>query len=207
MKVAVSSMGPDLDATVSPRFGRCPYFVIVETATMGYEAIPNTSANSPSGAGIAAAQEVASRGIDAVLTGRFGPNASQVLSQVGIKMVTGASGTVRQAVETYKNGGLNEAPSLPAGQGIGYDPGMGYNPGMGYGRGMGGGRGAGGGRGSGRGMGRGMGFRAPYTAPQPGYDAPPAPTSRDEAKEMLTRHLTDLEAQLKEVKKRLEDLK
>ncbi len=201
MKVAVSSMGPDLDATVSPRFGRCPYFVIVETATMGYEAIPNTSANSPSGAGIAAAQEVASRGIDAVLTGRFGPNASQVLSQVGIKMVTGASGTVRQAVETYKNGGLNEAPSIPAGQGIGYDPGMGY------GRGMGGGRGAGGGRGSVRGMGRGMGFRAPYTAPQPGYDAPPAPTSRDEAKEMLTRHLTDLEAQLKEVKKKLEELK
>ena len=27
MKVAVSSTGPDLDATVSPRFGRCPYFV------------------------------------------------------------------------------------------------------------------------------------------------------------------------------------
>ena len=195
MKVAVSSTGPDLDAAVSPRFGRCPYFVIVETATMGYEAIPNTSANSPSGAGIAAAQEVASRGIDAVLTGRFGPNASQVLSQVGIKMVTGAGGTVRQAVETYKNGGLNEAPSIPAG------------PGMGYGRGMGGGRGAGGGRGSGRGMGRGMGFQAPYTAPPPGYEAPPVPTSRDEAKEMLKRHLTDLEAQLKEVKKRLEDLK
>jgi len=116
-------------------------------------------------------------------------------------MVTGASGTVRQAVETYKNGGLNEAPSIPAGQGIGYDPGMGY------GRGMGGGRGAGGGRGSGRGMGRGMGFRAPYTAPPPGYEAPPAPTSRDEAKEMLKRHLTDLEAQLKEVKKKLEELK
>ena len=201
MKVAVSSMGPDLDAAVSPRFGRCPYFVIVETMTMRYEAITNTSANSPSGAGIAAAQEVASRGVDAVLTGRFGPNASQVLSQVGIKMVTGASGTVRQAVETYKNGGLDEAPSIPAGQGIGYDPGMGY------GRGMGGGRGAGGGRGSGRGMGRGMGFRAPYTAPQPGYEAPPAPTSRDEAKEMLKRHLTDLEAQLKEVKKKLEELK
>jgi len=77
LKVAVSSTGPDLDATVSPRFGRCPYFVIVETATMGYEAITNNSANNASGAGIAAAQEVASRGIDAVLTGRFGPNAFQ----------------------------------------------------------------------------------------------------------------------------------
>ena len=195
MKVAVSSTGPDLDATVSPRFGRCPYFVIVETATMGYETIPNNSANNASGAGIAAAQEVANKGVSAVLTGRFGPNASQVLSQVGIKMVTGAGGTVKQAVEAFKNGGLNEAPSIPAGQSLG------------YGRGMGGGRGAGGGRGTGRGMGRGMGIRTPYTAPQPGYEAPLAPTSPDEVKETLKRHLTDLETQLKEVKKRLEELK
>jgi predicted Fe-Mo cluster-binding NifX family protein len=195
LKVAVSSTGPNLDATVSPRFGRCPYFVIVETATMGYEAIPNSSAGSPSGAGIAAAQEMASRGVGAVLTGRFGPNASQVLSQVGVKMVMGASGTVRQAVEAYMNGDLNEAPSIPA------------NPGMGYDRGMGGGRGARGGRGMGRGMGIGMGFRAPYTAQQPGYEPPPVPTGRDEEKEMLKRHLTDLELQLKEVKKRLEEFK
>ena len=197
MKVAVSSTGPTLDATVSPRFGRCPYFVIVETATMGYEAITNNSANSASGAGIAAAQEIASRGINAVLTGRLGPNASQVLSQVGIKMVTGAGGTVRQAVEAYKNGGLNETPSIPAGQSLG------------YGRGMGGGRGSGRGQGMGRGMGRGMGMglQTPYTVPQPAYEKPLAPTSRDEEKETLNRHLTDLETQLKEVKKRLEELK
>jgi hypothetical protein len=56
-------------------------------------------------------------------------------------------------------------------------------------------------------MGRGMGFRAPYAASQPAYEAPPVPTSSDEEKEMLKRHLTDLQAQLKEVKKRLEELK
>jgi hypothetical protein len=56
-------------------------------------------------------------------------------------------------------------------------------------------------------MGRGMGLRAPYTAPQSGYEAPLAPTSSDEEKETLKRHLTNLEAQLKEVKKRLKELK
>jgi len=197
LKVAVSSTGPDLDAAVSPRFGRCPYFVIVETATMGYEAIPNASASNASGAGIAAAQEVASKGVGVVLTGRFGPNASQVLSQVGIQMMTGISGTVKQAVEAYKNGGLNEAPSIQTGQGQGYS------------RGMGGGRGAGGGRGMGRGMGRGrgIGLQTSYTASQPTYSTPQTPTSRDEEKEMLKRHLTDLEKQLIEVRKRLEELK
>lgn len=191
MKVAVSSTGPDLEATVSPRFGRCPYFVIVETATMSHEAISNTSAGNPSGAGIAAAQEVANRGVDAVLSGRFGPNASQVLSQVGIRMVTGASGTVKQTVEAFKNGGLSEASSAPVGQG------------MGYGRGMGRGRGMGGGRGMGRGMGRGV--YSPGQQPTP----PPSgvPASRDEEKEILRQNLAELERQLKEVRKRLEELK
>jgi predicted Fe-Mo cluster-binding NifX family protein len=187
LKVAVSSTGSNLDSAISPRFGRCPYFVIVETATMGYEAMLNKSASSASGAGIAAAQEIASKGVGAVLTGRFGPNASQVLSQIGIRMVTGASGTVKQAVEAYKNGGLSEAPSIPVGQSLG------------YGRRMGGGRGAG--------RGRGMGFRTSYTAPFPEYETSIAPTSSEEDKETLKRLLTDLEAQLKEVKKRLGELK
>ena len=154
---------------------------------MEYETMLNKSASSASGAGISAAQEIASKGVGAVLTGRFGPNASQVLSQMGIKMVTGASGTVKQAVEAYKNGGISEAQSITVGQDLG------------YGRRMGGGRGAGGGRD--------IGYRAPYTAPFPAYEASLAPTSRDEEKETLKRLLTDLEAQLKEVKKRVEELK
>ena len=97
MKVAVSATGGNLDSTVSPRFGRCPYYVIVDTETMSFEAIPNTSMSAPSGAGIGAAQLVAERGAEAVLTGAVGPNAMAVLSQTGIKMVTGAQGSVRQA--------------------------------------------------------------------------------------------------------------
>ncbi|NHV96508.1 MAG: hypothetical protein HA494_01770 [Thaumarchaeota archaeon] len=46
MKVAVSAAGGSLDAQVDPRFGRCPYFVIVDTDTMAFEAIPNTSADA-----------------------------------------------------------------------------------------------------------------------------------------------------------------
>jgi predicted Fe-Mo cluster-binding NifX family protein len=191
LKVAVSSTGPDLDAVVSPRFGRCPYFVIVETATMNHEAIPNTSASKSSGAGIAASQEVANRGIDAVLSGRFGPNASQALSQVGIRMMTGANGTVKQTVEAFKNGGLNDVSSSSVGQGIGYGRGMGMGIGMGMGRGLG------------RGMGRDIYNPGQQPTPPPSS----VPTSRDEEKEILMQHLTELERQLKEVRKRMEELK
>lgn len=43
MKIAVSATSGSLDAQIDPRFGRCPYFVIVDSETMGFEALPNTS--------------------------------------------------------------------------------------------------------------------------------------------------------------------
>jgi len=89
LKVAVSASSGSIDAPVNPTFGRCPYYVIVETESMAFEAVPNTSMSAPSGAGIGAAQVVAGKGVEAVLTGNVGPNATAVLSQAGIKMVTG----------------------------------------------------------------------------------------------------------------------
>jgi len=197
LKVAVSSTGQDLDSPVSPRFGRCPYYVIIETETMAFETIPNTSMNAPSGAGIAAAQAVAQKGVEAVLTGNFGPNASQVLSQVGVKMVTGATGSVRQAVDSFKNGTLTAESPMEAGRGFvpGTGRGMGMGRGMGLGRGMGMGRGMGGGRGM-----------YSYPSQQPMPTQPTGPMTREQEREALAQHLEQLERQLKEVKKRLKEL-
>ena len=107
MKVAVSSSGRDLESPVDPRFGRCAYFVVVDTETMGFEVVPNASVEIPHGAGIGAAQLVASRGVKAVLTGNVGPNAFSALSAAGVQVVTGTSGIVREVVERFKNGELS----------------------------------------------------------------------------------------------------
>ena len=80
MKIAVSATGPDMDAEVDPRFGRCQYFIIVDPETMEFEAVDNESAMASGGAGISAAQMIAGKGVEAVLTGNCGPNAYQVLS-------------------------------------------------------------------------------------------------------------------------------
>ena len=109
MKICVCASADSLDAQVDPRFGRCPYFVIVDPETMKFEAIPNTAAGAMGGAGIQAAQTIAGKGVKVLVTGNVGPNAFQALSATGIKILVGASGTVREAVEKFEKGELNEA--------------------------------------------------------------------------------------------------
>jgi predicted Fe-Mo cluster-binding NifX family protein len=138
MRVAVSSSGRDLKGPVDPRFGRCAYFVIVDTETMSLEAFPNTSITAASGAGIGAAQLVASKGVEAVLTGNVGPNAFSALSAAGVQVVTGVAGTVKDVVEKFK---LGEFP-------VGVGPTVGGHFGLGS-------------RGVGRGRGRRRGSEAP----------------------------------------------
>ncbi|MBW1920081.1 MAG: dinitrogenase iron-molybdenum cofactor biosynthesis protein, partial [Deltaproteobacteria bacterium] len=69
MRVAVSSSGDQLDSQIDPRFGRCAYFLIVETDDMSFVAFPNENVALGGGAGIQSAQFVASKGVKAVITG------------------------------------------------------------------------------------------------------------------------------------------
>jgi len=130
MKICVSAVANSLEAQVDPRFGRCPYFVIVDSETLQFEAIPNVASGAMGGAGIQAAQAIASKGVKVLITGNVGPNAFQALSAVGIKIVTEAFGTVREVVEKYKKGELGETDALTVGGHFG----------MGRGRGQGRGR-------------------------------------------------------------------
>ena len=108
MKVAVSTSGTDLSSQVDPRFGRCPYYMIVDTDTMAFEVVSNIANSSAHGAGIQAAQLVASKGVRAVLTGNVGPNAYGALSVSSIKVISGVTGSVIDAVERFKRGELKE---------------------------------------------------------------------------------------------------
>jgi len=125
MKICVSAVASSIDVQVDPRFGRCPYLIIVDSESMEFEAISNVASGAMGGAGIQSAQTVASKGVKVVITGSVGPNAFQALSSAGIKVVTGGFGTVREAIERYKKGELTETRS----------PTVGGHFGMGGGRG------------------------------------------------------------------------
>jgi len=106
MRIAISASGKDLESELNDHFGRCPYFIFIDPDTMEYEALDNAGLQSPSGAGIAAAQFVAEKGAGVVLTGVCGPNASNALTGAGIKVIDGLSGKISTIIEKYKSGEL-----------------------------------------------------------------------------------------------------
>ncbi len=117
MKVLVPTQGKGgLKDTVSPVFGRAPTFtfVEVENSTIKDAMVQkNEWASGYSGVGIQVAQFVANQGVDAIITGNVGPNASGVLNQAGIEVATGFGGqTVKDAVTTYLKGPKRRAPPL-----------------------------------------------------------------------------------------------
>ena len=108
MKIAVTSTGGGLDSQVDPRFGRAAFFIMVDTETMEFAAIENENA-AGGAAGIGSAKCVIDEGVEAVLTGNCGPNAERTLSAAGVKLYTGATGKVIQAIELLKSGNFTAA--------------------------------------------------------------------------------------------------
>lgn len=115
MKVALSSSGSDMNSTLDPRFGRCEYFLIVDLDTKETETVKNPGMTAYGGSGISASTFLQDKGVDAVITGNVGPNAHRALSSAGIRIIVGASGTVRKALEDYEKGLLSEtsSPTVP----------------------------------------------------------------------------------------------
>ena len=106
MKIAVSAIGTNLDASVDIRFGRCQYFIIVDSDTLEFEAIKNPNIGIMSRAGIQSGRMLADRDVQAILTGDVGPNAFQILSATGIQVIAGVNGTVREAIRQFNSGQL-----------------------------------------------------------------------------------------------------
>jgi predicted Fe-Mo cluster-binding NifX family protein len=110
MKIAVTSMGENLDSFIDSRFGRASYFIIVDPETMEYEVVENIqNLNLPQGAGIQAGKTIADQKVDVLITGNCGPKAFKLLQSAKIQTIVGAEGKVSDAITKYKNGELQPA--------------------------------------------------------------------------------------------------
>ncbi len=190
MKIIVATNKGGLEDDVSPVFGRCQTFTIVEVEgneIKNVEVTPNQFASAVHGAGIQAAQWIVSQKAKAVIAGNFGPNVTAILQQAGVEMVV-AQEKVKDAVEKYLKGELRGSiasappqptqpypqPSYPTTPSPSYPP-PSYPP-----------------------------YYPPY-----GWPSPPVPMqmSKEEEIKMIEEEIKRIEDLLSAIKKRLEELK
>jgi len=111
MRIAVSADSKNgIDSVVGPHFGRCPYFILVDVE--GTDVVEVTEVENPFFNAHQPGQVpgfIQSQGANVMLTGGMGGRAIMFFQQLGIEPVTGASGTVRHALEAYLGGGLTGA--------------------------------------------------------------------------------------------------
>ena len=113
MRIAVSAdTNQGLESQVAHHFGRCPFFALVEVEDgqiRSAEIIDNPfyAAHQPGQVPGFIQQQKA----DVMLSGGMGGRAIQFFEGFGIEAATGASGSVREAVECYLEGKLQGASS------------------------------------------------------------------------------------------------
>jgi predicted Fe-Mo cluster-binding NifX family protein len=108
MKIAICARGQGLKAEVDERFGRCPYFVLVDMdSRQVLESIENSNAEASGGAGPQAAQLLSRHGVEVVALGNVGPNAVAALEAAGIAAYSGISGTVN-TMQKFAEGTLTK---------------------------------------------------------------------------------------------------
>ena len=116
MRVAISvDDAQGLDSVVSPHFGRCPYYALVdvegrEVQSVQVVANPFHGQHQPG----QVPAFIRSQGAHVMLTGGMGARAVGFFEQYGIEPVTGAAGTVRHALQQYLDGALRGAAACGA---------------------------------------------------------------------------------------------
>ncbi|MCK9581502.1 MAG: NifB/NifX family molybdenum-iron cluster-binding protein [Methanoregula sp.] len=110
MKICITAQGATPDTKVEERFGRAPYFILMDRETGSYEAIANPFADGAGGVGPKAAQLILDRKAEALVSGLLGGNAKAVLDSAGVTQYTyRAGGSVRDAFDAFRNNTLERA--------------------------------------------------------------------------------------------------
>lgn len=103
MKICLTAITNNLDSQLDPTFGRCAYFIIIDSQTMKFKALKNKAAHVSEGAGVLAAQIMLDKEVKHVITGNIGPRAMQALKTAGIEVNIERDITVKDAIEKFRS--------------------------------------------------------------------------------------------------------
>jgi len=105
-KICIAATGATINSPVADIFDKAPYFLIVGFGSM--KVIPNPNVQDLIGSGVQSAQLVVSEGAHVVITNDIGIKAIEELCRLQVKVYTGVTGTVKDALEWYQNNRLTQ---------------------------------------------------------------------------------------------------
>lgn len=101
MKIAVASEGKDLDSKVSMVSGRAPFYLIFEDGTLA-DTVKNPFAVGGGGAGWGVAKMLHDKGVELVVSGKFGENMMTAMKDKGMDSFSVEDMTVEEALDAVK---------------------------------------------------------------------------------------------------------
>ena len=106
-RIAITAMGPTPDSDIDERLGRAYWILIHDPETDEWTPIDNAvNRNALRCAGLRTVQTLIDLGVTHILTAETGPKAYRTLMQAGIRVYHGATGTVLETLEAWREGRL-----------------------------------------------------------------------------------------------------
>jgi predicted Fe-Mo cluster-binding NifX family protein len=110
MKVCIPTMGNGgMDEAISQHFGRAVTFTLVDLDTRDVQVLQNISEHM-GGNGLPT-DLLKDRGVEVMIVGGLGPKAVQNFAEQCVEVFVGATGTVKDAIEDWREGVLVKASS------------------------------------------------------------------------------------------------
>ncbi len=87
MNIVITAQSDSTDSLFDQRFGRAEFFCLYNSESKTTEFISNAHIKDTNGAGTKAAELMAEKGVEKVISGDFGPKAKEILDKLNIQMV------------------------------------------------------------------------------------------------------------------------
>ncbi|MGI6472091.1 MAG: NifB/NifX family molybdenum-iron cluster-binding protein [Candidatus Methanomethylophilaceae archaeon] len=115
MKIAVPVINDSDNPEIAQQLGRAPFYMVYDTEAKTSEKIVNPAQDSPSGAGVKAAQTIVNTGSAVLLTIRCGDKAYEVLNGAGVKVMEAFVGSAMDNINAYEEGKMSELETIHSG--------------------------------------------------------------------------------------------
>lgn len=115
MKIAIPVINESENPEIAQQLGRAPFYMVYDTESKASETVTNPAQDSPSGAGVKAAQTIVNTGAKVLLTIRCGDRAYEVLDGAGVKVMEAFEGSAMDNINAYIDGKMSELETIHSG--------------------------------------------------------------------------------------------